>query len=129
MFGIEIRKKGQLSNIYRDVDEILKKNNIQNKSINRLVIKNGVAHALQHMICVQNYFSVCTINECVKLSQVSPSYERLALYQTQHCVHWNEMLPEFKEQLIAMVLDDFREVITYDEKQEILEKEILINGH
>jgi len=129
MFGIEIRKKGQLNNIYRDVNSILKKYDIPDKSINKLLIKNGVAHSLQHMICVQSFFDICTINKCSELSQIRPSFERHALYSSQHCVHWNEMLPEFKEQLIAMVLDDFREVITYDEKQEILEKEIPINGH
>jgi hypothetical protein len=28
-----------------------------------------------------------------------------------HCIEWSEMLPDYRQMLVAMVLDDFRTVL------------------
>lgn len=35
----------------------------------------------------------------------------MKVYQTQHCIDWSEMTNEFRQMLVAMVLDDFRCVL------------------
>lgn len=124
MFGLELRKKGQLSNIYRDVDSILKSNNIPSGGITKDLVREGVGHSLFKMLKSDNYFSICTVDSCIKVSGIIIQRERYNFYHSQHCVHWNEMLPEFREKFIAMLLDDFRSVLTYEEEKEIKEIQI-----
>lgn len=117
MFGLEIRKKGQLSNIYSDVNTILKKHNIPEKSITHSLIRDGVAHSLHRMLKSDHWLDITVIDACVKISGIHITSERHLLYRAQHCVNWNEMLKDFREQIIAMILDDFKEVLTYVEGQ------------
>jgi len=35
----------------------------------------------------------------------------MTIYNCVHCMHWNEMLPEYRQTVMAMVLDDFRSVL------------------
>ena len=108
-FGIEIRKANTIGNIYKDVDRVLA--NIPIGSVNKEIQIQAVAHALQKMIKVQNYFDVCTIDSCIKIGQIHISSERRDIYHSQHCINWNEMTDEFRTTLIAMVLDDFRNIL------------------
>lgn len=109
--GIEVRKVGNLNNLYNDVDLVLKNYSIPPKTTSGVVQANAVAHSLQKMLQSDNYFSVSTIQHCASLCQIFISYERMQLYQTQHCMQWNEMTEDFRQQLVAMVLDDFRGVL------------------
>lgn len=104
-FGIEIRKQGKVYELYNDVDLVLK----QSKFIQ--VQRLTVAHALQRMFQVDRYLDICCIKECCKVCSVFIPSERMDIYSTLHCVHWNEMLPEFRQTVIAMLLDDFKEVL------------------
>lgn len=104
-FGLELRKTGNVNELYKDVDLILASSSL------REVQKMSIAHALQRMLRVDNFFSVCTIDACMDVCQIPIPRERYAIYRAAHCIHWNEMLPDFKQQLIAMVLDDFRQVL------------------
>ena len=109
VFGLELRRSGNIQNLYKDVDIVLK-----NFDIN--AVKQGaIAHALQKMLSTQNHFSICTIKNCMEMAQISIANERIAIYQSQHCMDWGEMLPEFRQILIAMVLEDFRSVLAPDE--------------
>ncbi len=110
-FGIEIRKIGNIDAIYQDVDLILEKYNILNSEININVQSQAIAHSLQKMFKTESYFSICTIKNCAKLSQIYIPEERMNVYDTIHCISWNEMLPEFRQMIIAMVLDDFRSIL------------------
>jgi hypothetical protein len=110
-FGLEIRKIGNLDNLYSDVDLVLKNNNIPNNGINITVQQQSTAHALQHMLSVDRWCDICAIQECAKLCQICISEERMLVYHSQHCIHWNKMLPEFRQLLVAMILDDFRCVL------------------
>lgn len=58
-----------------------------------------------------NYFDICTVDSCAKLCGVIIDAKRRHLYHTQHCIYYDQMLPDFRESLIGMVLDDFRDVL------------------
>lgn len=109
--GLEIRKLGSLNNLYKDVDMILTNYGIKSGEINTNVQVNATAHSLQKMLSVEKYCDVCCIKECASLCQICISAERMKVYQTQHCVYWNEMMPDFRQMLVAMILDDFRCVL------------------
>lgn len=109
--GLEIRKIGSLSGLYRDIDQVLKSHKILSGEINATVQVNATAHALQRMLSTTKYCDITTINECADLCQIVISKERLKVYRTMHCVHWNEMTDEFRQMLVAMILDDFRCVL------------------
>lgn len=111
-FGIEIRKTNNVQNLYSDVDIVLRKLGIGTGEINSKIQCQAVAHSLQKMLKVDSYFSICTIQNCRDLCQIHIPVERMRLYQTVHCVNWNEMLPDFRQNLVAMILDDFRMVLT-----------------
>jgi hypothetical protein len=36
--------------------------------------------------------------------------ERRNVYRLAHCINWGDMTKDYKECLIAMVMDDFREL-------------------
>jgi len=110
-FGIEVRKFGTRDSLYNEVDAVLSESGIGKGEVNGEMQVGGVAHGLQRMFQIERYFDVCTIRSCANLCQVTISQERLNLYSSVHCMSWSEMLPDFRKRLIAMVLDDFREVL------------------
>ena len=114
-FGLEIRKSNSLGGLYRDVDATLAKHNIPSGSVNAELQVQTVAHSLQKMLKTDRYFSVCTIRDCVNVCQIIVPKERMDIYQAAHCINWNEMMPDYREMLIAMILDDFRTVLNYQE--------------
>jgi len=124
MFGLEIRTKGKLENIYKDVDTILTKHKIERGKVTGSVVRDAVAHSLFNMFQTDKHFSICTIDQCIKATGINITRERYNVYHTQHCVNWRDMLPEFKEQLVAMILDDFKEVLTYEESKDITHGQI-----
>lgn len=111
MFGMEIRRIGQLANLYRDADLVLQKLGVEHQGeVPKVMGVSAAAHAINKMLKVDRYFDITTIQQCSKVCSIVVSAERMEVYRTMHCVHWNEMLPEFRQALIAMVLDDFRSV-------------------
>lgn len=103
-FGIELRKQSA-GNVFKDVDLVL-----ANKSL-QTVQALSVAHALQKMMGAGSFFDVCTINACQKICQVHIPGEHMDIYSAIHCVRWNDMLPEYRTHIIALVLNDFRSVL------------------
>lgn len=110
-FGIEIRKVGNMNSLYSDVDEVLGKYGIKSESVGAEIKIQTVAHSLQKMLKVQSFFDVCTVKNCAEVCQVCIPIERMKIYSAIHCMHWNEMLPEYRLQITAMVLDDFRTIL------------------
>lgn len=119
MFGIEIRRKNNIHNLYSDVNLVLSRNGVEKNVVPNNIAASGVAHALNKMLN-GNYFDICVVRECVKLTGLIISSERMSFYSTQHCIYWNEMLEDHRQVLVAMILDDFKPVLNP-------EKEI-ING-
>lgn len=108
-FGLELRKVGSVAALYKEVDMALGK--LPPGGVDHTTQVMTVAHALQKMISSQNYFDVCTIDRCAEVCQICISIERRRIYSAIHCVYWNEMLPEYRQKIVAMVLDDFRGVL------------------
>lgn len=104
-FGLELRKINNVSALYKDVNLILNQVNLSDIRV------QTVAHSLQKMLQVQNYFDVCTINNCAKICQLCIPDERMDIYRSIHCIQWNEMTQEYRQIIVAMVLDDFKTVL------------------
>lgn len=114
MFGLEIRKIGNVTNLYRDVDTLLKNNSIKSGEVPTDVKRSTVAHALHKMFKPEGYCDICEIKSCASLCGLFISSERMEVYSTMHCVKWADMLPDYRQQVMAMILDDFRLVLNPD---------------
>jgi len=112
--GIEIRKAGSLDGLYRDVDSILANNNVADGGVSVDAQASTVAHALQRMFSTESNFSVCTVDRCCAIAQIHIPAERYRIYSALHCMKWNEMEPEYRRLITAMLLDDFRSVLHTD---------------
>jgi hypothetical protein len=110
MFGIEIRRKGDITSLYKDVNTTLQRAGVLGGIIPEHIQATSVAHSIQKMLSSPR-FDICTIRDCSKLVGLVIPSERMSLYSTQHCIDWSEMLPEFREVMVAMVLDDFKAVL------------------
>lgn len=111
IFGIELRKANNMKAIYEDVDRILQKDDVNSMIVGNDVKFMTIAHGLQKMLQADRCLDVCLIKEAVNIANIVIPKERMQIYQATHCMHWNEMLPEFRTKLIAMVLDDFRHIL------------------
>ncbi len=111
-FGIELRRVGNTNSLYKDVDNVLGKCDILPGQVSDIAKMQTVAHSLQKMLKSENHFSVCTVNKCCEVCNICISKERMDVYNSIHCMHWNEMLPEYRMMITAMILDDFRTVLT-----------------
>lgn len=111
-FGLELRRLGSVQGLYHDVDRVLQESGITADRVGGVVQQNTVAHALQKMLRQDNHFSVCAVNECAKLCGIVIPRERALVYSACHCMNWADMTPEYRQQVCAMVLDDFRVVLT-----------------
>lgn len=129
-FGIEIRKIGDKKSFFKDVDSILEASGMESKKVTGDIQVQATAHALQKMID-GNHFSVCTIDNCRKMCGIVILKERQDIYDAIHCLNWNEMLPDFRQQVIAMVMDDFRslfeEQVYHHQDTDIEEVKLLTN--
>ncbi len=116
-FGIEIRRAGNYKNLYADVDNILSKTSSMSGAVGDAVKVQTVAHSLNKMLKTENHFSVCTVRDCAKLCQILIPVEREAVYSSIHCMGWDEMLSEYRQMVVAMVLDDFRSVLNNNREE------------
>ena len=107
-FGIEIRKIGNIQTLYQDVDSILDGEVVTRETQTQT---QAIAHALQKMIQSDGHFSICTIDRCLDICKIRIPKERYNIYHACHCLDWREMLPDFRNKLIAMILDDFRSIL------------------
>lgn len=116
LFGLEVRRTGNISseNLYKDVDTVLNKYNIPSKGVTKDLQIQAIAHSLQEMLQPNKHFSICTIDKCIKICKVHISAERYNIYSSMHCVNWRDMTEDFRMSLTAMILDDFREVLSYE---------------
>jgi len=104
IFGIQIRA-ASTTNLYKDVDRLLAEN--KNYDMERAT----TTHALEKMLRDDRHFSVCTIRDCAKLNNLCIPQKRMQIYSAAHCIDWNAMSPEYRQMLIAYILDDFRAVL------------------
>lgn len=118
--GFEIRKIGNVKSLYRDVDAVLSSAGITQGNVTSDIQRDTTAHALQKMISGQEYFSVCTVDKLAKISGIIIPKERQNIYNAAHCMDWSEMVPDYRQKLVAMVLDDFRSVLNPEAGEEVI---------
>ena len=111
VFGLELRRTNVVS-LYADVDRVLEQAaGGDGRPVPRRIQALAVAHALQHMMRPEGYCDVCAIRESAKIANIVIPEERISLYHTMHCIYWNAMTPEYRNELAAMILDDFRPIL------------------
>lgn len=108
-FGLELRKVGKMHDLYAEVDVTLSR--VPSGGINAEIQTHAIAQALHHMMQPEKYLDVCVIREGAKLTGLHISAERLQVYHLAHCISWNQMDPEYRQLLMAMILDDFRSIL------------------
>lgn len=118
-FGIELRKIGDPKAFYRDVNAVLKSKSIPSGDVTMDVQKLAIGHSLQKMF-QGSHFSICTLDSCCKICGIVIQKERYDVYSALHCVNWNEMLPDFRQTIIAMIMDDFYIVFGEEESSDEL---------
>lgn len=122
--GIEIRKIGDQKNFYKDVDQVLSSSSIPSQGVNGDIQVMAIKHSL-HKMFNGRYFDVCTVDSCSGMAGIIICKERKEIYRSVHCMHYDEMLPEFRQQLLAMVMDDFRSIFLESTNEEVVETEII----
>ena len=120
-FGLELRKINGKStkDLYDNIDEVLSKNNIPSRGVSMEVETEAIAHSLQKMFKSTGNFSVCTVRECAEIGDIVIPHERMNIYRSIHCMDWSEMVESFRQQIVAMVLDDFRPILSPQEEEDI----------
>jgi hypothetical protein len=118
-FGLELRKAGDMKNLYRDVDAILSR--VPVGGINADIQFHAVAHSLHTMMKPGKWLDICAIKEASELTGIHISSERISVYRLAHCIHWNDMEPEYRQTLMAMILDDFRPILCPDKSSIVVQ--------
>ena len=118
-FGIEIRKLDSVQDLYRDVDRTLRAAEIRAGEVSVQMKVHTTAHALQKLF-QQSYFSSYDVKKIAELSGLIISVERVRMYEAVGTLNYNEMTPEYRQILIAMVLDDFRSVLNPAEEAQLI---------
>ena len=118
-FGIEIRRLDSVQDLYRDVDRTLRAAEIRAGEVSVQMKVHTTAHALQKLF-QQSYFSSYDVKKIAELSGLIISVERVRMYEAVGTLNYNEMTPEYRQILIAMVLDDFRSVLNPAEEAQLI---------
>lgn len=116
-FGLELRKTSGINarSLYADVNRVLSESGIADGGVSAALQQQTVAHSLQKMMNPDGgsgYFNVCVVKSCASLCGIVIPRSRAEVYSSIHCMNWNEMLPDFRATIYAMLLDDFRAVLT-----------------
>lgn len=114
MFWLQI-VKSNWNSLLGYADTVLSKYGMQPWETNNLAKKAWAITALQKMINRDRHFSVCTITDVCELCEIHLSTDRRNYYSSIHCTDWGEMTQDVKEMTVAMILDDFRKVLMYEE--------------
>ena len=110
-FGIEIREASTMPSLYREVDCVLARNKVSDMHVGDDVKVQAVAHALQKMISSDRHFDIICVRNCAEITSVVIPKSRMDIYRSAHCMQYDQMTPQYRELLVAMILDDFRAVL------------------
>lgn len=98
---------------------------LQNE-INKILfnVKDGCVNYYAVVINLNNlfnkkYFDNIIIMNIADLCNINIEPTRQKLYVAMHCTNWATMTAQFRNILIAMVLDDFKSVLSYCPKNQI----------
>ena len=68
--------------------------------------KQAITIALREMF-EGSHFSICTVDQCIKVAGVIPPAADYAALSALHCVHWNKMPADFRQQVFVKTLELF----------------------
>lgn len=68
----------------------------------------AVLSVLKNLTQKKDWFDVCGVNALAKMNDITISAEHQEFFNTLHCIHWNEMHPDTKEYLMAILVDYFK---------------------
>jgi hypothetical protein len=119
ILNFELRKIGTLSNLYDEVDKTLKRAGADKGNIPFKMIQTGVAYCLNRMFKNESTFHMYDLNKCFEAANVKISTEKEKLYRSFSGTNWGDMEQEVKNTLIAMILDDLRDILNPQEIEEI----------
>lgn len=68
----------------------------------------AVLSVLKNLTQRKDYFDVCAVNNLAKMNEITISQEHQELFSSLHCIHWNEMHPDTREYLMAILVDYFK---------------------
>jgi hypothetical protein len=80
------------------------KSSMSNESFQDKAVKT----ALKDMFKSTGFFSICTIDKCCEILNVIPDKKEYDLLNVLHCIHWNKMEPDFREEVFLRTLNLFR---------------------
>jgi len=106
--GLELRRINDISVTYEQVDKILE----SFKDPERQTL----AHGLQDMLQPDNSPSVCFIREAQKLCNIVIPEKHMEIYSMVHCMKWNKMTDEYRNFVVALILNDFRSILMPEEE-------------
>ena len=115
---LNFTKDEEVKFLYDHVDDLLVKFMISKNNVTPQIKIDGVLNALRNL-CKRGFFDIGVVKDCAELLKINIPETRLLLYRTQHCIHWKDMEPQFKDALIAMILDDFRDALNLSEDKNI----------
>lgn len=82
--------------------------------------KAAVVQSLEHMFQTQRHFSICDVEKQAKVLGVMFPQEERDRLGLLHCIYWNEMAPELRNEVCARVIE-----ILSGEKVELSKNEII----
>lgn len=126
IMGIHISTvASQRKNLFANVDSVLSAQGMGagQQYVPQTIQQMAAIHALRKMLNEEKHFSVCTITDLEKVCQGHVASHRKALYNSVHCIAWADMEPDFRQTLVAMVLDDFRHILTYDRNETMKDRD------
>lgn len=109
--GIEIRRRGDLSAFYKDVDSVLENCGTPKDGLSHDHQIDAVTTALTEMLKRKRHFSWCIIDTCSKVACIAISSERREYYRAFHCVEWADMEESVAKRLVATIFDEFRSIL------------------
>lgn len=67
-----------------------------------------VLSVIKNLAQRKEWFSVCEIDKLAKMNDITISVEHQEFFNSLHCIHWNEMHPDTREYLMALLVDYFK---------------------
>jgi len=102
-----IISNSDLGTLFKTSNDILSKYK-SDGSVPESIKGQAVLSVLKNLTQNKEYFDICGVNKLASMNEVIFSKEHQELFQTLHCIHWNEMHQDTREYLVAILVDYFK---------------------
>ena len=69
--------------------------------------KEVIITALKKMF-KSSYFDICTIDKCLRISNIIPSANNYDCLSALHCIHWKDMSSGLRQEVFDKVIEMFQ---------------------